>query len=162
MFKAPRIETLKQKKLVGQQIKMSLTNDKTAALFSGFMPNKKHIKHAVSTDIFEVQIYEADHFKVFNPENTFTKWASVEVLEYKTVPESMQTLDLNGGLYAVFNYKGLAKDFSKLMMYIFTEWLPKSEYQLDDRPHFNLLGDAYKHNHPDSEEEVWIPIKEKQ
>jgi len=27
--------------------------------------------------------------------------------------------------------------------------------------HFELLGEKYKNNHPDSEEEVWIPIKEK-
>jgi AraC family transcriptional regulator len=53
------------------------------------------------------------------------------------------------------------KDFGSFMNYIFMEWLPQSNYQLDNRPHFQILGEKYKHNQPDSEEEVWIPIKTK-
>jgi AraC family transcriptional regulator len=34
-------------------------------------------------------------------------------------------------------------------------------YFLDDRPHFEILGDKYKNGDPDSEEEIWIPIKQK-
>ncbi|MEP1984886.1 MAG: GyrI-like domain-containing protein, partial [Maribacter dokdonensis] len=41
------------------------------------------------------------------------------------------------------------------------EWIPNSEYQLDGRPHFEVLGAKYKNNDPNSEEEVWIPIKAK-
>jgi len=48
------------------------------------------------------------------------------------------------------------------MNYIMSQWLPNSKYILDHRPHFELLGAKYKNNSPDSEEEVWIPIKEKQ
>jgi AraC family transcriptional regulator len=44
-------------------------------------------------------------------------------------------------------------------MYIFNTWLPKSGYQLDRRPHFEILGEKYKNNNPDSEEEIWIPIQ---
>ncbi|MDP5096829.1 MAG: GyrI-like domain-containing protein [Flavobacterium sp.] len=39
--------------------------------------------------------------------------------------------------------------------------MPNSEYQLDNRPHFEILGAKYKNNAPDSEEEIWIPIKRK-
>jgi AraC family transcriptional regulator len=42
-----------------------------------------------------------------------------------------------------------------------TEWLPNSAYALDDRPHFEALGEQYKNNDPNSEEEIWIPIKPK-
>jgi AraC family transcriptional regulator len=31
----------------------------------------------------------------------------------------------------------------------------------DDRPHFEILGDKYKNDHPDSEEEIWILCREK-
>jgi AraC family transcriptional regulator len=44
-------------------------------------------------------------------------------------------------------------------MYIFNTWLPQSNYQLAPRPHFEILGEKYKNNHPDSEEEIWIPIQ---
>ena len=38
---------------------------------------------------------------------------------------------------------------------------PNSDYKPDDRPHFELLGAKYKNDDPDSEEEIWIPIKRK-
>jgi AraC family transcriptional regulator len=67
---------------------------------------------------------------------------------------------LNGGLYAVFNYKGLNTD-NRIFIHIFTEWLPSSGYVLDERPHFEILGEKYKNNDPESEEEIWIPVKPK-
>ncbi len=157
----PRIKTLLEKKFVGKSIDMSLVNNKTFELFSGFMPEKKHIKNALSADVYEVMVYDDSYFKSFNPANTFTKWASIEVSEFDTISEGMESCTLKGGLYAVFNYIGLAKDFSIFMRYILMEWLPDSDYELDQREHFNILGDTYKNNDPDSEEEVWIPIRVK-
>ena len=70
----------------------------------------------------------------------------------------MQTLILEEGTYAVFDYKGSGND-NRIFEYIFGTWLPQSEYELDKRPHFEVLGEKYKNNDPDSEEEIWIPIK---
>jgi AraC family transcriptional regulator len=159
MKQTPSIVTLESKKLIGQSVEMSLVDNKTFELFSSFMSQRKEIKNTLSTDVYEVLLYSDNYLKNFNPSNPFTKWASVAVENYNTIPEGMKTLNLDSGLYAVFNYKGLAQDFGVFMSYIYTNWLPKSKYQLDHRPHFNLLGDKYKHNHPDSEETVWIPIK---
>ena len=72
----------------------------------------------------------------------------------------MEAFILTGGLYAVFDYKGLNTDHS-IYQYIFGTWLPNSDYVLDNRPHFEILGDKYKNNDPTSEEEIWIPIKPK-
>jgi len=67
---------------------------------------------------------------------------------------------LPGGLYAVFDYKGSSND-PGIFQYIFGTWLPGSEYDIDDRPHFEVLGENYKTNDPNSEEEIWIPIRQK-
>ena len=64
------------------------------------------------------------------------------------------------GNYAVFNYKGLSTD-TAVFHYIFFEWLPNSDWVLDDRPHFEVLGSKYKNDSVDSEEEIWIPVKAK-
>ena len=45
------------------------------------------------------------------------------------------------------------------MKHIFGRWLPQSEYELDDREHFELLPEGYSPVDPEAEEEVWIPIK---
>jgi AraC family transcriptional regulator len=61
----------------------------------------------------------------------------------------------------VFIHKGSAANFADTMKYIFEDWLPRSAYSIDKRPHFECLGVKYKNNNPSSEEEVWIPIIEK-
>lgn len=159
MTNPPKIITLQNKKLVGQSIKMSLIDNKTLKLFSCFMPQRKYIQNTISSDVYEVLIYNNNYLKNFSPANIFKKWAAVEVENFNDIPEGMDNFNLDSGLYAVFNYKGLPKDFGLLMSYIYSNWLPKSKYKLDQRPHFNLLGEKAKRNHPDSEEEVWIPIK---
>lgn len=155
----PQIISIAQKQLIGHSMEMSLVDNKTQELFAGFMPQKKHITNTLSNAVYEVMVYPTNYFSSFNPSNYFTKWAAVEVDALKDCPSHMDTLCIETGLYAVFTYKGLPQNFGQFMQYILMEWLPKSQYQLDDRPHFNVLGAAYRNNHPDSQEDVYIPIK---
>ncbi len=159
MKQTPAIKEITAKTLVGKSMSMSLIDNKTFNLFSDFMPIRNTISNIVSNDIFEVLVYNEAYFKNFNPNNTFVKWATVEVFNVEGLPNGTSQLNLKSGLYAMFTYKGLAKDIGALMTYIYSEWLPKSEYELDHRPHFNVLGAKYKNNHPESEETVWIPVK---
>lgn len=155
-----RIEVLPKKKLVGKSVRMSLANNKTSEVWQHFQRNKSVITNAVGTDLYSIQVYEnALYFKNFNPQTEFTKWAAIEVESINSIPNGFISTSLPEGLYAVFTHKGLPCDFPKTMQFILGQWLPQSEYELDHRPHFELLGSNYKNNHPDSEEEVWIPIK---
>ena len=109
-----------------------------------------------------MQIYDTKfNFFHFDINSSFEKWAAVEVADFTNVPVGMQTLILPQGLYAVFLYKGAAEEGEKTFRYIFEAWIPNSIYQLDNRPHFEILGSKFKHNDPDSEEEIWIPVKHK-
>ena len=72
----------------------------------------------------------------------------------------MEELTIVSGLYAVFDYKGSPSDH-RIFQFIFQTWLPKSKYDLDERPHFEILGETFKPNDIDSEEDIWIPIKAK-
>ena len=156
----PRIEILKHKKLVGCKLKMSLTNNKTGQLWGSFAPKIKYIKNKLINDKISMQVYDTLYHTNFNPNNEFEKWATVEVADFKNVSKDMETFSLNGGVYAVFDYKGSSNDNS-IFQYIFMSWLPNSEYELENRPHFEVLGEKYKNNDPNSEEEIWIPIKKK-
>lgn len=154
----PRIETLKEKKLVGTSLKMSLINNKTRELWATFVPRIKEIKNRVTADKISMQVYDSSYHKNFSPANEFEKWATVEVTDFDNMPSGLEAFTLGGGLYAVFDYKGSSADNS-IFQYIFMNWLPKSPYTLDARPHFEVLGEKYKNNDPTSEEEIWIPIK---
>lgn len=158
----PRIETIPEKKLVGKCLKMSLSDNRTAELWRNFMPRRKEILNALTTDLISMQVYdESLNFKDFTPDTEFVKWAVVEVSDFTHVPDGMETYTLSGGMYAVFTYVGLPGDFAPTFHYIFGEWLPRSEYEVDNREHFELLGKKYKNNDPNSEEEIWIPIRRK-
>ena len=104
-------------------------------------------------------IYQPSHFSSFKQTNGFEKWATVEVTNFDNVPAGLETFILQGGLYAVFEYKGLNTDNS-IYHFIFNSWLPTSGYALDDRPHIEILGEKYKNNDPTSEELICIPVKE--
>ncbi len=153
-----RIETLKEKKLIGQKLFMTLSNNKTGELWRNFVPHRKEILNNLNTDLISLQMYP-ESFD-FDPNKEFEKWAAVEVSDFENIPDNMNTLLLKGGLYAVFDYKGSSAD-TGIFQYIFTKWLPNSEFLLDNRPHFEILGEKYKNNDPESEEEIWIPIKKK-
>jgi AraC family transcriptional regulator len=125
------------------------------------MPIRKEIKNCLSADLISLVVYKPNHFTDFKLTNEFERWAAVEVANFDDVPDEMESYVLQAGLYAVFHYKGSSTGSASFFQQIYTVWLPASDYVLDNRPHFEVLGDKYKNNDPSSEEEVWIPIKPK-
>ena len=156
----PIIQTLPTKKFIGKKLEMSYINNRTGELWRSFMPHRKKITNEVSSELYSMQIYNGIfEFQQFNLNEVFTKFAGVEVIDFEHIPEGMTTHILIGGLYATFIHKGSSHDFQKTFQHIFGVWLPNSEYMIDDREHFELLGEKYKNESPDSEEEIWIPIR---
>ena len=139
---------------------MSLAENRTAELWRKFMHRKKEIEVRVCDEVLSVNEYPADYFSKFDPAKKFIKRAAVEVNEFPSLPEEMEAYILQEGLYAVFHYKGPGGDPS-IFQYIYGEWLPQSGYFLDDRPHFEILGAKYKNADADSEEEIYIPVRQK-
>lgn len=160
MLLKPSIKILEEKKLIGTATKTNLIQNKTATLWRGFMRSKHQIVGTINEDLFSLQLYPKDYFKFFSPATHFIKWAAKEVSSLENIATTMESFTLVGGVYAVFYYKGSSEDHS-IYEAIFNEWLPNSMYQLDDRPHFEILGKNYKNKDVNSEEQIWIPIKKK-
>ena len=154
-----RTETINEIKLIGKSIETTLAENKTGMLWASFMPRKKEIINPVSSNLFSIEIFNPEvSMAQFTPHTKFEKWAAIQVDTFQQVPEGLSTLRIPAGLYAVFLYKGKSSEYAKIFQYIFQTWLPSSSYQLDTRPHFEVMGEKYKNDHPDSEEELWIPI----
>lgn len=158
----PRIKSISEKKLVGKRLTMNFMDNKTFELWKSFMPRRMEIKNSITTDLISMRVYSDSYsFKNFNPAAHFDKWATMEVSCFEDIPPEMETYIIPAGLYAIFDYKGLNTD-TRIFDYIYGEWLPNnSEYGLDYRPHFEVMGKNYKNNDPESEEEIWIPVKVK-
>jgi len=141
---------------------MSFANNRTQELWQDFMPRRTMIKNTSSQDLYSVEVYDnPDFFQQFNPTREFEKWAAVQVRNYNNVPEGTETLVIPEGLYAVFHYQGKASEVTQAYQYIYGSWIPNSNYELDHRPHFALMGEQYKNDDPSSEEELWIPINKR-
>lgn len=156
----PKIINIKDRTLAGSSIQTSLVDNKTRELWQTFRPLAKEVTNTVNTDFYSIQIYgDGFDMRQFTPQTVFEKWAAVEVSDFENIPEGLNPFKLSGGDYAVFIYKGTPQEFHKMASYIYGTWLPKSKYQIDNRPHFEIIPEHNKLNDPNAEEEVWIPIK---
>lgn len=156
----PRIENLQEIKLIGMSRKMSFAQHEPHLIWQAFMPRKKEIKHLANNNLYSLEVYpDEQFFKEFKMENKFEKWAAVAVNEYENIPEDMKSMVLKAGTYAVFPYKGKQTEAKAAYEYIFREWLPTSGYELNHLPHFAVMGEGYKRDAEDSEEEIWIPVR---
>ncbi len=158
----PRIEYSDEIILIGTKIQMSFAVNKTFELWKKFSPRRTEISHVVHSDLFSVEIYSNPSFyEVFDPTLEFEKWGAVQVSDCANIPNGMEALIIPAGQYAVFHYKGKPSEAASTYQYIYGTWFPNSQFMIDNKPHFALMGDKYKWENPDSEEELWFPIKEK-
>lgn len=154
-----RIEIINEKKLIGKRLRMSFANYRVAELWQSFMPRRKDIQNNVTSELISLVKYSPGHFENFQLTNEFERWAAVEVTDFENIPNELESLILPSGKYAVFIHRGDAAEIDRTFQYILGTWLPNSDYVLDDRPHFEVLTERYKNNDPNSEEEIWIPIR---
>ncbi len=156
-----RNEIMQEKKLAGKRLLMTFANNKTSELWKSFMPFRNQISNRVSTDLISLNVYGPEFdFTNFNPTLPFEKWALAEVSDFTSVPDGLESFVLETGLYAIFLHTGSPAEGHRTFEYIFGSWIPDSDFQIDTRPHFEVLGDRYIHDSPLSEEEIWIPIRQ--
>jgi AraC family transcriptional regulator len=143
--------------LCGASEAMSLQTFTPWTLWPRVMPRLAQIRNRSSQDLISLRNFNG--IPVFGPQANpnFTYWGGVEVLEAN---KGFEHLEIPAGTYAVFHYKGLSSD-STIWRYIYSQWLPNSKWELDERPHFERLGSKYKNDDPTSEEDIYIPIRPK-
>lgn len=158
-MKEPEIITIKERKLAGIKIRTSLSENRTHELWRRFKPRLKEIIDRKNSDFYSIQLFDENlEFSQFTPQTFFEKWAAVEVESGENLPEGLELFILEPGKYARFIHKGTPDRFPETSKYIFGHWLPNSSYELDSRPHFEIMDENYQVDNPNSEEEVYIPI----
>lgn len=155
-----RIEEIREKKLIGMSLEMTFANNKSAELWRGFMPRKNEVINRVDGRHYSLQQYSGQNNPMTHGyDKPYTKWALAEVTNQDIIPDGMQAYTLSAGKYMVFKYKGTPMEAMPFINNIFTKWIPESEYELDARPHFEILPEGYNPMSEDAEEEFWIAIK---
>lgn len=150
-----RIEIIEPKKLIGFSITTSFQEDKTPIVWRKFMMRRNEITNRTSDKLFSLQIFPEN----FTPNESFTKYALAEVSEFENIPNDFETFELESGKYLVFTYKGKAENGPELFRYIFQNFVPENNFEVGNRPYFEIFGDDYNPKSDSAEEEIWIPIK---
>jgi AraC family transcriptional regulator len=152
----PQIVNIEPCMLIGISDEMSLIHNTTPLLWRRFRTELAATHAADSTAFYSLQQYPPDYFNNFNPAATFVKHALIENNQPNPYPTNWSVFHLQGGVYAVFNHRG---GDTGIFQEIYTQWLPQSGYALDNRPHFEKLPANYIPGHPDSEEDIYIPVR---
>lgn len=157
----PKLVATEDILIIGMRADMSFQNinEETGKLARQFMPRRHEVKNRVGTHTFSLQNYNHFDFKSLNPSITFEKWVGVEVSDASFFPEGMEVLTIPAGNYLVFDYQGSAHGFPAFWQQLHGDWLPNSEFELDNRPHFEKLPEGYNPMDSNAKEEVWVPVK---
>ncbi len=131
----------------------------TPRLAKQFMPRLKEVQNRKDSFRLSLQKYNNFNFQTFGSTTPFEKWIGVEVADIDNIPAGMDTLEIPAGNCLVIDFEGSIPEFIKQWQYIHSTWLPASEFELDDRPHFERLSPDYNPMQEANEEEIWIPIK---
>ena len=160
MIGQPQIIELSETRLIGSRVRISFVNDRTSELWRGFRAIRPTVAGRIGGETYSVKVYNASYsFSPFDPVAEFDKWAAVAVSEESGVPDGFEELIIPAGKYAEFTHTGPASTAPQTFGYIFGEWLPTSGFELDLRPHFEILPEGYDPFSEEATERVLIPIR---
>ncbi len=129
-------------------------------LWNKLHKEKSRIKNRIDLD-FVVGVNDYSNNSMFKEENlAFDYYAAVEVSQPEGVALDMSVLEVPAGKYVVFIYKGKVKDsMQSVMDYIYKEWFPQSNCQLNDKARVDFIRYGEKMDEKgNSRIEVWVPI----
>lgn len=79
------------------------------------------------------------------------------------VPKGFGTLNIQAGLYSVFNIKGGNHELNKIYRSVYLDWLPNSKYRLREQMTFEIYANTPNKTSTDElVTEIYLPIEAKQ
>ena len=96
-----------------------------------------------------------------DPEGTFEYMSAVQVREGATAQDGLETVDLEGQRYAVFQHTDHVSTIRHTMGWIWNEWLPNSGYNPPEAPSMEVYGTNFDPITGSGGFEVWIPVTKK-
>jgi len=149
-----------EKKLCGKTIQTTIAAQETSKLWRPFREAIKKKLDLAPNLFYSISRYGVELAKgEFTIDGEFEKCAAIEA-SLSNCPTGFEEVILDGGLYAVFLHRGAADGFPATMQEFLQHWLPKSDYILDSRNHFETFDQRYDPFSSRSVETIYIPLKE--
>jgi len=104
--------------------------------------------------------------EVFGKESTlggdWFYFPSVQVSDLKEIPGILFAKTFPACRCVVFSVTGGIPKLGEVFRYIYAEWLPASGYEIAYPWDFEVYGEQFKGDEPDSLIDIYIPVREKQ
>lgn len=95
-----------------------------------------------------------------NEDIFFTEVAGMEVSSFEGLAEPFVAKTIPGGRYAVFTHRGTLRMLPQTFDYIWGTWFLTTKEEMDGREDFELYDQRFLgYDHPDSEVDLYIPIR---
>ncbi len=158
--KSPEIHTIDQQLFVGMKtsyygIDSEKNNlaEKVIGLWDKFLPLMSEIKSATPNIGYGIIEQTADDSELLN-------YYSVAIVDtINTIPKHMVSLVLPPQQYATFEHKGNPRQLDNTVNYIYSTWLPQSNYRHTNAADIEFYGEDYIPNSEDSLIYYSIPIE---
>ena len=156
MFNSCKSTFLEESAFIGFSTETSLLQDRTEQVFKQLMIWRTGSKEYREQPVYDIKVYPQSYFSAFDPNTTFKKWAAVKQLTEPS-EEDPKLFTLIEGTYLCFasDTRVSAQFFQEL----YTSWLPRSQYELDARPHFDKIWPNPEQRGAILREEIYIPVK---
>ena len=122
--------------------------------FAAGLPTGSRVDEKVC---YGVELYDKD----FMPGKDWYYFPAVQVSDPTDLPGLLFAKRFPACRYAVFPVVGGVPKIGAVFGYIYNEWLPSSGYEMAYPWDFEVYGEQFKGDAPDSLVEVYIPIKAK-
>ncbi len=153
----PEIITRPEMKVVGTTHKYQEDDLNIEMLWFDFQHKVNQVRNRIGNDAFG--IYE-EYFETGDSIG-FSYICSVEVSDFDSVPEGMISRIIPQQMYAVFRHNGPLSLLPETLKYIWGSWLPKSNYEYDEKPDFELYSPGVQPEDPDHILFLHIPVSRK-
>lgn len=148
----PRIVERAAFTVVGMMVRGKAESNEIPQMWEALNPRVREIQDRTGDDVaygistnMDEQTGEFDYIGGF------------EVGRVHEIPEGMIRFEVPGGNYAVF--RTTLPRIGDTFMHAYRTWAPQSGYELTGGPDFELYGEEFDPRNPDSEFDVYIPIR---
>lgn len=145
--------------VVGKFYTTSLATQEPSNWWKSLKIAAKKLGYQIDIGSYSLQKYPKKYFQEFSPFHSFEYAPAIPTEKGLPIPEEWKKLEIEGGLFAVFVHLGSSETFPQTMGLFFNDWLPQSNYELDDRIHFCFMPPGYQLQDATATEEIWIPIR---
>jgi len=143
-------------RVVGMQITTTVEENKIAELWNEFISRMPELDEVAVPDC-SLGIC----CPVVGAENgEFEYMAARVVKDDSVVPEGMVFKILPERDVAVFTHEGTVENLSETYDYIYNEWLPAHDFEVDIAEEVEWYDSRYKYDDPHSEMDIHIPLRD--